>query len=155
MSGDPYFFVAEAGAVGMARKTEVRAFNPIFGSHHKFYGAMDFFYVTTYYGGNSPGLQDLHAGAQWMPSEKWELKGTYHYLATSVAVRDARMTLGHEFEFSLGWKIAPDVKLQAGYTYMGGTDTMVKLKRTSDQNHLNWGWLMLTVTPEFFKMDRN
>lgn len=152
MSGDPYYFVTEPGAIGLTRKTEVRAFNPIFGSHHKFYGAMDFFYVTTYYGGNSPGLQDLHFGAQWNPSKKWEVKGVYHYLATCVAVKDAKKTLGHEFEFSLDWQIAPDVKLQAGYTFMGGTDTMVKLKRTSDQNHLNWGWLMLTVTPEFFKL---
>ena len=151
MSGDPYYFVTEPGAIGLTRKTEVRAFNPIFGSHHKFYGAMDFFYVTTYYGGNSPGLQDLHFGAKWNPSGKWEFKGVYHYLATCVAVKNAKMTLGHEFEFSLGWQIASDVKLLAGYTYMGGTDTMVKLKRTSDQNYLSWGWLMLVVTPEFFK----
>lgn len=152
LSGDPYYIAPEPGALGMARKTEVRGFNPIFGSHHKFYGAMDFFYMTTYYGGNSPGLQDLHVGIQWNLFKKWVFTGAYHYLATSVAVRDARMTLGHELECTLGWRITPDVSLQAGYSFMGGTDTMIKLKRTSDQNYLSWGWLMFIVTPEFFKL---
>ena len=151
MSGDPYYFVPAEGAIGMARKTEIRGFNPIFGSHHKFYGAMDFFYVTTYYGGNTPGLQDFHFGVQGDPFKKLSLQGTYHHLATSVEVENAGKTLGHELEFSLTWKIAPDVNLMAGYSYMDGTDTMIRLKRTSDQNSLHWGWLMLTVSPELFR----
>jgi len=43
-----------------------------------------------------------------------------------------------------------DVELSAGYSFMHGTETMSRLKRTSDRNLLQWGWLMLTVTPEFF-----
>ena len=153
MSGDPMFFVPVGGTFGMVRKTEVRGFNPIFGSHHKFYGAMDFFYVTTYYGGSTPGLQDLHAGVTWSPTKKLDLTGNYHYLATSVDVANAPgRTLGHEFEFELSWRFAKFVNLQAGYTVMGGTETMEVLKRTSGQNHLRWGWIMLLVTPEFFRL---
>ncbi len=153
MSGDPKFFVPSEGALGLVRKTEVRGFNPIFGSHHKFYGAMDFFYVTTYYGGSTPGLQDLHAGLTWSPTKKIDITGNYHYLATSVDVESApSRTLGHEFEFAFSWRFAKFVNLQAGYTVMGGTDTMEVLKRTSGQNHLNWGWIMLLVTPEFFRL---
>ena len=152
LSGDPFYYVPHQGALGMARKTEIRGFNPIFGSHHKFYGAMDFFYVTTYYGGNSPGLQDAHAGVQWSPVEKLELLGSYHYLATSVSIEDVGRTLGHEFEFSLTWKLTSDVRLQAGCSFMNGTETMTRLKRTSDQNSLRWAWLMLTVSPELFQL---
>ena len=153
MSGDPRFFVPAEGAVGMAQKREVRGFNPIFGSHHKFYGAMDFFYVTTYYGGNTPGLQDLHAGATWTLWKKLDLTGTYHYLATSVEVTNApSRTLGHEFEFSASWRFAPSACLLAGYTLMTGTETMEVLKRTSGQDHLRWGWIMLIVTPKFFNL---
>ncbi len=35
---------------------------------------------------------------------------------------------------------------------MNGTETMTRLKRTSDQNSLRWAWLMLTVTPELFRL---
>ena len=152
MSGDPYYYVPLAGAIGMSRKTEIRGFDPVFGSHHKFYGAMDFFYVTAYYGGNTPGLQDAHLGAKWSPTPKLDLLGSYHYLATCVTVDDLSRTLGHELEFSLTWKLAPDVNLEAGYSFMQGTETMTRLKRTSENNRLNWAWLMIVVNPELFRI---
>lgn len=152
MSGDPKFFVPQGRGFGMARKTEVCGFNPMFGSHHKFYGAMDFFYVTTYYGGNTPGLQDLHLGATWSPSKKFGLQGTWHYLATSVDVDGQGKSLGNEWELSLNWKLAPDVTLLAGYSYMHGTEIMSLLKRSDEHNRLRWGWLMLIVTPKFFNL---
>ena len=150
MSGDDLYYVPMEGSFGMARKTRICGFNPIFGSHHQFYGAMDFFYVEAYYGGNTPGLQDLHLGVQWNPTAALDLEAAFHYLATSVVVEDLSRTLGHELELSASWQLSRDVKLQAGYSFMKGTETMVRLKRTSDKNHLQWGWLMLSVTPEFF-----
>ena len=54
-------------------------------------------------------------------------------------------------ELELTWSIAPSVSLSAGYSFMQGTDTMAVLKRTSKNNRLQWGWLMLNVTPTFFK----
>ena len=150
MSGDDQYYVVPGGSIGMALKTEVNGFNPVFGSHHQFYGAMDFFYVTTYYGGNTPGLQDFHLGVQWSPAKTFDLGAEYHYLATSIQVENAGKTLGHELELSAAWKLTKDVSLQAGYSFMKGTETMEVLKRSSEHNRLHWGWLMLSVTPEFF-----
>ena len=113
---------------------------------------MDFFYVTTYYGGNTPGLQDFHLGAQWKPIDPLSFKVKYHLLATSVKVEDVSLILGHELELETAWQILPDVSLQAGYTFMKGTSTMERLKRTSDRNNLHWGWLMLVISPEFFSV---
>lgn len=155
MSGDPYFFVPPEGSIGMMRKTEVCGFNPIFGSHHQFYGAMDFFYVSTYYGGNTPGLQDWHLGMKWSPSDPWDINASYHYLATSVKIPgDYKRGLGHEIELSTSWKIMKDVSLSAGYSFMHGTETMKVLKRSSSENknRLHWAWIMISVTPEFFKI---
>ena len=155
MSGDPLFYVPPEGELGMMQKTKVRGFNPIFGSHHEFYGAMDFFYVSTYYGGNTPGLQDWHAGVQWSPLPSLNVTAAYHYLATSVVIQENhKRGLGHELEFSTSWKIMKDVSLSAGYTFMHGTETMKILKRSSsdNKNRLHWAWIMLSVTPEFFKV---
>ena len=154
MSGDDYYIVPREGEIGLARKTQVLGFNPIFGSHHEFYGAMDFFYVTTYYGGNSPGLQDGHLGFAWRPAERFEMDATYHLLATGVKVRDTGKVLGHELELNVSLKLSQDVKLQAGYSFMKGTETMKRLKRTGERNHLHWGWLMLIVTPEIFSLTK-
>jgi len=150
MSGDENFFVPPLGDLGVALKKEVRGFNPIFGSHHKFYGAMDFFYVRTYYGGNTPGLQDYHIGAKWNPIRPLSFAANYHFLATAVKIQEASRALGHEVEVGIQWDLMENVSLQAGYSYMKGTDTMTILKRTSDKNSLHWAWFMFTVTPEIF-----
>lgn len=149
MSGDENFFIPAQGALGMMRKTEVRGFNPIFGSHHQFYGAMDFFYVNTYYGGNTPGLQDYHAGIRLRPLKALSLGVSYHLLATAVPIENAStLVLGHEVELEASWKISRDITLMAGYSFMQGTETMQLLKR-GDEDRLRWAWLMLMVTPEF------
>ena len=151
LSGDENYFVPKQGTIGLIRKTAVHGFNPIFGSHHQFYGAMDFFYVEAFYGGNSPGLQDLHAGLKWKPVKNLGLEAKYHCFATSVQVEKAdTWLLGHEIELGTSWQIAKEISLQAGYSFMNGTETMTILKRSSEKNHLQWGWLMLIVTPSFF-----
>ena len=153
MSGDEYFFVPPEGTIGMAKKEEVGGFNPIFGSHHQFYGAMDFFYVKTYYGGNTPGLQDFYIGGEWTPVKDISIEADYHYLASAVHIEDADRTLGHELEVTASWEFMKDVKLSAGYSFMHGTKTMEILKRTSDQNCLQWGWIMLKFSPKFFSIN--
>ena len=84
LSGDKYFAVPGQGQIGMVRHDKIRGFNPLYGSHHKFYGMMDFFYVSTYVNGFSPGLQNLYAGGSWKPTSKLDLKVTYHYMAMAT-----------------------------------------------------------------------
>lgn len=150
MSGDESYFTVKEGEIGMAEKTSVHGFNPIFGSHHQFYGAMEFFYVKTFYGGNAPGLQDLHVGGEWKPVSNLSLELDYHFLATAVAIEGVSKTLGHELELEASWTITKNVTMSAGYSWMRGTKTMDVLKRKSNDDHLTWAWLMLTVNPEFF-----
>lgn len=152
LSGDKQYYVIQPGAFGLIRFTKSHAFNLLFASHHQFYGAMDFFYLKAFYGGYSPGLQDLHTGVQFKPNDKFTFGAQYHWLATSIKVEDLDRTIGHELELSASWNIVKDVKLSAGYSYMSGTDTMDVLKRTDDQDRLHWGWLMLSVSPRFFNI---
>ena len=122
----------------------------MYGSHHKFYGAMDFFYVSTYVNGFTPGLQNLYGGITWTPGKKLSMDASYHFLSTATTIEDASKALGHEVELSATWTIADSVSLSAGYSFMQGTETMAILKRSSNNNRLQWGWLMLQITPKFF-----
>ena len=150
LSGDKYFATPNSGMIGLVRHDVVRGFNSLYGSHHKFYGAMDFFYVSTYVGGFTPGLQNLYVGADYSPVKGLKADLSYHYLATATKLEDSEMTLGHELELSLSWNFMKNASLSAGYTFMKGTETMEALKRTGDNHRLHWGWLMLTVRPTFF-----
>ena len=151
LSGEEDFPIPGEGHIGLVRHEIVRGFNSLYGSNHRFYGAMDFFYVSTYVNGFTPGLQNLYAGVTWTPAKSFSADAAYHYFATAAPVKDAKRSLGHEVEMELTWSIAPSVSLSAGYSFMQGTDTMAVLKRTSKNNRLQWGWLMLNVTPTFFK----
>ena len=147
LSGDDSFATPDEGQTGLARHEKIKGFNSIFGSHHKFYGAMDFFYVTTYLGGFTPGLQNAYAGVRWKPLPTLAFDASCHYLAVATKVRDMSRSLGHELELAGSWSFAQNGSLSLGFSYMHGTELMEVLKRVSGDHHLVWGWLMLRVHP--------
>ena len=150
LSGDTYFAIPAEGHFGAVRHDKIRGFSSIYGSHHKFYGAMDFFYVSSYYRGFTPGLENAFAGITWCPWKKVGTDLSYHYLATATKLDNHDRTLGYEIEFSASYQIRKDAKLSAGYSYMRGTETMVYLKRTSESRQLQWAWVMFTITPQLY-----
>ena len=150
LSGDKYFAVPSKGMIGLVRHEAIKGFNPVYGSHHKFYGMMDFFYVSTYVNGFTPGLQNLYAGATYSPLKDLNLKATYHYMATATKLKDMNMTLGHDIDLEASYQIMKDVRLTAGFSYMVGTETMEKLKRADNDDNLRWGWFSLVVSPRIF-----
>lgn len=153
LSGDEYFAVPSKNSLGLTQHTTIKGFNPVYGSHHKFYGAMDFFYVQTYVNGFTPGLQNLFAGGFWKPISSLRLDASYHYYATAAKLTDADLSLGHEIEVSASFQIIKQAQLMLGYSFMAGTETMRKLKRSSDDdNFLRWGWITLTISPSILRL---
>lgn len=150
LSGDPHYVVPEEGSLGLIRHETINGFSPVYGEHHKFYGAMDFFYVSTYYGGFSPGLQNAYVGFEYAPITQLTLDATYHYFATATKFEHHSRTLGHELELSLSYKPLDMLTISAGYSFMHGTETMEYLKRVNTDRNLHWAWLSLTVRPKFF-----
>ena len=149
LSGEENFAMPGAGQIGLTRHEVVRGFSSLYGSNHKFYGAMDFFYVSTYVNGFTPGLQNLYAGITWKPG-KLSLDASYHYFSTAAPIEDSLRALGQEVELTAEWTISKEISLSAGYSYMLGTETMERLKRIADNNRLSWAWMMLQITPKFF-----
>ena len=46
-----------------------KAFDPLYGTHHKFYGAMDYFYASAFKNGLAPGLTDSRIGLLYKTSK--------------------------------------------------------------------------------------
>ena len=150
LSGDKLFAVPPQGGLGMVHHDVIRGFSSVYGSHHKFYGAMDFFYVSAYFGTFSPGLQNLYAGVIYKPIKGLSINAAYHYLATTTNLEELHKTLGHEIELTASYNFMKDAKLGMGFSFMKGTETMESLKRSTDDHVLQWGWLMLNVSPRLF-----
>ena len=147
LSGDDYFVVRKHGGIGLVQHKVFKFFNPVYGSHHKFYGLMDFFYVQAFSDTFSPGLQNLYAGASYSPIKGLNLSATYHYLATATSLKGLNKTLGHDIDFEASYQILKDARVSLGFSYMAGTDTMEQLKRTEGNDDLKWAWFTLIVSP--------
>jgi len=129
---------------------EINTFAPMFGTNHKFNGWMDYFYVGF---GNPTGLTDISATIAYK-KDKFSMKLIPHFFSTAGDVFDidGKMdaNLGTEIDFTLGYKIAKDIKLSAGYSKMFGTDTMEAIKGGDKDENNSWGWIMFTFKPNLF-----
>lgn len=152
LSGDKNFPIPRNGEIGLIHHDKAEGFSLIYGSHHKFYGAMDFFYLTTYVNGFSPGLQNAYFGGHIKPLQGLTLSARYNYYAMTIQHLDWDKTLGHEIELGLDYELSKNITLSAGYSFMKGTETMNLMKRSNDKERLNWGWVSLLISPTLFKM---
>lgn len=123
------------------------AFDPLYGTHHKFYGAMDYFYASSFVSGYAPGLMDARIGAKLRSSKKVDMELNYHYFSTAKKVENLSKSLGSEIDYQINWAVMKDVKLSAGYSFMRGTETMDVVKGGNHKSWQDWGWLTLNINP--------
>lgn len=154
LSGDKEFPVPSSASTPLVaiRHRVIQGFSPMYGSHVKFYGAMDFFYVSAYLNTFTPGLQNTYFGVNCNPFKSLNVGLTYHYMATATKLKNLGMTLGHELELNLSYQFTKDIQLTGGLSYMKGSDTMEHLKLSSDKGQLLWGWLTLVINPKLFTL---
>lgn len=127
-----------------------KAFDPLYGTHHKFYGAMDYFYAWPFKNGVAPGLIDGRLGIRLRSSSKVDMELNYHYFATAADIdvsEDLKMVLGSEVDYQINWSIMKDVKLSAGYSFMLGTKMMDYVKGGNHGSWQDWGWVSLNINP--------
>jgi len=125
------------------------AFNPFYGTNHKFNGFMDYFYVGNH--ANNVGLVDVYAKASTKLGEKSSLTAFVHNFSTQAEnIGGADKNLGTELDLVYGHKLNKDVSIAAGYSQMFAKEGLEVLKNNADGNGNNWAWLMLTIKPTLF-----
>lgn len=147
LSGDDYVCVVTPGTIGLPFHEKIKGFSPIYGSHHQFYGVMDYFYQSAYIQGFTPGLQNAFLGMNYKPLKGLTLNATYHYMAVATSLEKLDMTLGHVIDLEASYNITKDLSLSAGFSFMKGTETMNELKQGNGDSNVRWGWLSFVVSP--------
>lgn len=128
---------------------KVYAFEPFYGTNHKFNGFMDYFYVGNHI--NSVGLHDacIKYGHNL---ENVLLNADVHYFASAGKIaQDANKYLGTEIDLSVTWSIKPMAALSAGWSVMFAGENMELLKGGDHTAGQHWGYIMLSVVPVFIK----
>ncbi|HXA02288.1 MAG TPA: alginate export family protein [Cytophagaceae bacterium] len=120
-------------------------FDPLYGTPHKFWGYMDYFYVADPYGykGNnnkSPGLLNFYWKSKYKLRDNMIATLDLHEFYAGNTVADESNTaqnlnrrLGTEIDFVLTYNMTKSIGIEAGYGLMLATQSMDKLKRTGAQ----------------------
>lgn len=130
------------------------AFNPFYGTNHRFNGYMDYFYVGNHI--NSVGLLDAYLRLSYT-YKKVQASLNSHYFSAAADVLDTKVTtsiaardphLGSEIDFTLSYNFTDGVAVQSGYSQIFATNTM-KVVKTSGQinTNSNWAYVMLIIRP--------
>lgn len=136
------------------------SFTPLYGTNHKFYGYMDYFYV-----GNAhkqagalydAGLINLYEKFSF-PLAKGTLNVDFHQFLSPTTIYNATPEklsayLGTEIDLVYVLKPAKNVSLFLGYSHMFQTKTMDRIKgATNIASIQNWAWVMLQIKPTIFQ----
>jgi len=143
-----------------ASTTEDEKFDPLYGTPHKHWGYMDYFYVGT--GSPAGGLKN--------PYLKFKYTGNtlaagvdFHLFSIDQEMKKADGTfigkdLGNELDFTLNYNMNKFTNIELGYSIMNATSNMAfaKGQATSDaaaanyRKTGNWFYAMIRFTPDFF-----
>lgn len=131
--------------------TNIKSFNPLYGTNHKFNGFMDYFYVGNHI--NAVGLTDVYVNLDF-EKDKCSVKLTPHYFASAANIYKAGIKqnkyLATEIDLTLGYKLFDNVTLNGGFSKMFATSSMELLKGGTKSNGNNWTYLSIIFNPKLF-----
>ncbi|MBD2703658.1 alginate export family protein [Spirosoma sp. BT702] len=138
---------------------ETSRFDPLYGTPHRHWGYMDYFYVGT--GSPSGGLQDAFLKFKYA-GKRLTTTFDVHYFALAATtfnkMPDAAPAtpisskLGVEYDLIATYALNKFTTLEGGYAIMNGTNTLEYTKQgTMNQKDKigTWAYLMINIRPDF------
>lgn len=139
-------FSAEAGIDYTTGGKAGNAFDPLYGTPHKFWGAMDYFYVASGFG--NKGLQDYYLKTKYRPSEKWSIGADVHQFFSA-----AGNNFGTEADLSAACQLTKYIAFEGGYSHFWSTALLSSpgVKNIANaQSNSHWAFLGINIKPELF-----
>ena len=132
--------------------SDIKNFNPDFGTNHAHNGLMDYFFVGPSNG--SVGVTDVYLKTKFKISKSSLAIHAHQFLTGSNQIglngSELSKSMGTEFDFVYGISLKKDVKFNLGYSFLLASETMQEL-RVRDGSFNSWGWMMLAIKPTLFK----
>ena len=129
-------------------------FNPLYGTHHKFYGIMDYFYTGNPHG--NVGLLDTYVRYSSVINPKLSISAVGHFFNSGAKIYQNNQKksnyLGSELDLSFNYNIMNNISLTGGYSNFFNTESLRYLKKTPNaRGNQDWVWLSLNINPQIFK----
>ena len=131
-------------------------FDPLYGTPHKFWGLMDFFYVGT--GALAGGLSNPFAKLKYVVNPKLSMVLDVHYFSIASPMKgsdgkELSKGLGSEFDFIVNYILNKMTIIELGLCAGQFTDSMEFTKNGTigkANQSPTWAYLMINIRPEIF-----
>jgi hypothetical protein len=142
-----------SGNDGSDASKKYQRFDPLYGTPHKFWGYMDYFYVADGFGAN--GLTNYYFKTKYKAKDNLLFSLDAHEFMLPSAVQKDDGTklskkLGTELDFIVVYGLTKAITLEGGYCAMFNTNTMTstKVKNVPNaQDYSDWAYLMINIKP--------
>ena len=132
-----------------------RQFDPLYGTPHKFWGAMDYFYVADGFGKN--GLVDYYLRSRYKATSQLLLSLDAHQFTASTKVTrgdgiELDRNFGTELDLTATYSLTKIITIEGGYSSFFATPTLASsgVKNVSNADlQANWAYLMINIKPDF------
>ncbi len=144
------------GTKAVTADSRSNLFDPLYGTPHKFWGGMDYFYAANGFG--SQGLMNYFLKAKYNAKDNLIFFAELHgFEAANKVSNGAGGTqtsyLGTELDLKMSYNFTKLINIEAGYSYMKATNTMAsaQVKNVSNANlSPQWAYVTLNIKPDFF-----
>lgn len=131
--------------------SEINAFNPFYGTNHKFNGWMDHFYVATW--NNSVGLNDLNFVLAYTKN-KFSAKLMPHFFSAAGDTGSFDDQLGTEIDVMFGYKIAKDMSCSVGYSHLSGKNALLSLQGGNRESSGSVAYIQFNFSPKLLSIKK-
>jgi hypothetical protein len=141
---------------GGGNSTLNKSFDPLYGTPHKFWGLMDYFYAASPFG--RTGLVDYYLKTKWKASERLTLNADLHHFTSASQVALAadpynnKRNFGEEVDIVASWQLTMQISFEGGYAQFFAKPLLTSpaVKNISNPNlNSNWAYVMINIRPEF------
>ena len=145
-----------SGNNAFSASTTNHRFDPLYGTPHKFWGAMDFFYAGS--GSATGGLNNPFAKEKYSSrNHRLTLELAYHYFGLAATQKDLKGNglssyLGSEVDLITDYQLSKAVTLETGFCGMAASHSMEYAKGISPGTarlNATWAYLQLNIRPDF------
>jgi hypothetical protein len=149
------FLSGTNGTKAVTSTSRSNLFDPLYGTPHKFWGGMDYFYVASAFG--SQGLMNYFFKAKYNAKDKLTLFAEVHGFQSANTLSNGaggtqNSYLGTELDLKVSYNYTKMINIEAGYSYMQATNSMAsaQVKNVTNANLTpQWAYASLKVSPNF------
>lgn len=138
---------------GGSTGTSSNTFDPLYGTPHKFWGLMDYFYVASPFGKN--GLVNYYVKTKYKPYDRLMIAADFHQFSSAARINNVssnKKNFGQEINVVGNYTITKQIGIEAGIAHFFATPLLTSplVKNvTNARTGANWAYVMINVKPEF------